>query len=52
MQHPIYSSTGTSASDLHYHAYLLDGVFRWNQDRGLAAVKKVEFLRVGTLVDH
>ena len=25
--------TGTSASDVHFQAYLLDGLARWNEDR-------------------
>ena len=29
---------GTSASDLHYQAYLMEGLARWNQDRATAAV--------------
>ena len=29
---------GTSASDLHYQAYLLEGLTRWNQSRAAAAV--------------
>lgn len=24
---------GTSASDVHYQAYLIDGITRWNRDR-------------------
>lgn len=30
--------SGTLASDVHFQAYLLDGVFRWNQDRAESAV--------------
>lgn len=29
---------GTSASDLHYQAYLLEGLVRWNSSRAAAAV--------------
>lgn len=28
---------GTSASDVHYQAYLLDGLVRWNTERARAA---------------
>ena len=31
---------GTSASDVHYQAYLLEGVTRWNQVRALSAVQQ------------
>ena len=31
---------GTSASDVHYQAYLLEGVTRWNQARALSAVQQ------------
>lgn len=31
---------GTSASDVHYQAYLLEGVVRWNQARTLSAVQQ------------
>ena len=27
---------GTSASDVHYQAYLIDGITRWNKDRASA----------------
>ena len=33
---------GTSASDIHYQAYLIDGITRWNKDRASA------FLAVST----
>ncbi|CAH3194033.1 unnamed protein product [Porites evermanni] len=29
---------GTSANDLHFHAFLLEGVARWNRDREVAGV--------------
>ena len=29
---------GTSASDMHFQAYLLEGLSRWNADREAAAV--------------
>ena len=29
---------GTAASDVHYQAYLLDGITRWNAARGTAAL--------------
>ena len=29
---------GTSASDVHFQAYLLEGLCRWNADRATAAV--------------
>lgn len=29
---------GTTASDMHYQAYLLEGIARWNSDRGRAAM--------------
>ena len=32
---------GTSASDLHFQAYLLEGLSRWNADRSAAAVSDV-----------
>ena len=31
---------GTSASDVHYQAYLLEGVTRWNQTCALSAVQQ------------
>ncbi|XP_053724454.1 uncharacterized protein LOC128760806 isoform X1 [Synchiropus splendidus] len=31
---------GTSASDVHFQVYLLEGLARWNEDRGRASVKK------------
>lgn len=31
-------STGTSANDLHFQAFLVEGLVRWNRDRELAAV--------------
>ncbi|XP_066554861.1 uncharacterized protein LOC136744559 [Amia ocellicauda] len=30
---------GTSASDVHFQAYLLEGLVRWNADRAVAAVE-------------
>ena len=30
--------SGTSASDVHFQAYLLDGLMRWNADRASAGV--------------
>lgn len=33
---------GTSASDIHFQAYLLDGLMRWNSDRASAAVSSTE----------
>lgn len=30
--------SGTSANDVHYQAYLLEGLYRWNQDRATQAV--------------
>ena len=33
---------GTSASDLHYQVYLLEGITRWNQARALAAIDQQE----------
>ncbi|KAL5019738.1 hypothetical protein ScPMuIL_002636 [Solemya velum] len=30
---------GASASDVHFQAYLLEGLFRWNQDRATQAFK-------------
>ena len=33
---------GTSASDIHFQAYLLDGLMRWNSDRASAAVSITE----------
>lgn len=30
--------TGTSASDMHFQAYLLEGLVRWNEDRASSAV--------------
>ena len=33
---------GTSASDVHFQAYLLDGLMRWNSDRASAAVSSTE----------
>ena len=32
---------GTSASDVHYQAYLLEGIVRWNSSRATAAVDSV-----------
>ena len=33
---------GTSASDIHFQAYLLDGLMRWNSDLASAAVSSTE----------
>ena len=33
---------GTSASDIHFQAYLLDGLMRWNSDHASAAVSCTE----------
>ena len=33
---------GTSASDVHFQAYLLDGLMRWNSDHSSAAVSSTE----------
>ena len=33
---------GTSASDIHFQAYLLDGLMRWNSDHASAAVSSTE----------
>ena len=37
-----YGFTGNTASDLHFQAYLLEGLMRWNQDRSRAAVSMVK----------
>lgn len=34
----FFFNTGTSANDLHFQAFLLEGLVRWNRDRELAAV--------------
>ena len=34
----IWLLAGTSASDMHFQAYLLEGLSRWNADRAAAAV--------------
>lgn len=34
--------SGTSASDIHFKAYLLDGLMRWNADRASAAVSSTQ----------
>ena len=34
--------SGTSASDIHFQAYLLDGLVRWNADHTSAAVSSTE----------
>lgn len=34
----IWLLVGTSASDMHFQAYLLQGLSRWNADRAAAAV--------------
>ena len=31
--------TGTTANDVHYQAYLLEGIVRWNEDREVAALE-------------
>ena len=31
---------GTSANDVHYQAYLLEGLMRWNQARELTAIQR------------
>ena len=31
---------GTSAKDVHYQAYLLEGLVRWNKARSLAAIQQ------------
>lgn len=33
---------GTSASDIHFQAYLLDGLMRWNSDHSSATVSSTE----------
>lgn len=35
----MHCISGTSASDVHYQAYLLEGLYRWNQDRASQAVE-------------
>ena len=40
--HVISFIPGSSASDLHYQAYLLEGITRWNQARALAAIDQQE----------
>ena len=30
---------GTTANDMHFQSYLLEGIVRWNQDRALAAIE-------------
>ena len=34
----VWLFAGTSASDMHFQAYLLEGLSRWNADRAAAAV--------------
>ena len=31
--------TGTTANDVHYQAYLLEGIVHWNKDREVAAIE-------------
>jgi len=33
----VYLCSGTVANDIHYQAYLLEGIMRWNEDRAVAA---------------
>jgi hypothetical protein len=33
--------SGTSASDMHFQAYLLEGLSRWNADRAASAVSDI-----------
>lgn len=33
-----FNQSGTLANDINFQVYLLDGLFRWNQDREAAAV--------------
>lgn len=37
--------SGTSASDAHFQAYLLEGLMRWNDDRMEEAVKGASSIR-------
>lgn len=39
------SPSGTSASDAHFQAYLLEGLMRWNDDRMEDAVKGAPSIR-------
>lgn len=34
-----FNVIGTSANDVHYRAFLLEGLYRWNQDRASQAVE-------------
>ena len=38
----LFFFPGTSASDIHFKAYLLDGLMRWNADRASAAVSSTQ----------
>ena len=38
MSSSVWLLAGTSASDMHFQAYLLEGISRWNADRAAAAV--------------
>ena len=38
----IFISTGTSANDLHFQAFLVEGLVRWNRDRELAAITSTD----------
>lgn len=38
----LFFFSGTSASDIHFKAYLLDGLMRWNADRASAAVSSTQ----------
>ena len=37
--------TGTSASSIHFQMYLLEGIFRWNVDRSIAAIEGESTIR-------
>ena len=43
--------TGTSANDLHFQAFLIEGIFRWNQDRE-AAVTSTDLPSYDTSLLH
>ena len=34
--------SGTVANDVHFQAYLLEGIVRWNEDRAVAAVSSTD----------
>lgn len=38
----LFCITGNMASDVHFQAYLLEGLMRWNQDRARAAMSSVD----------